>query len=79
LKNNDIRINTSNSSITVRLPSSINGQVRAHTSNSKVTTDFELMVRAGQIGKNNVEGNIGAGGPVLDLNTSNGNIRILKL
>jgi DUF4097 and DUF4098 domain-containing protein YvlB len=79
LKNNDIRINTSNSSITVRLPSSINGQVRAHTSNGKITTDFDTVVRAGQIGKNNLEGSIGSGGPVLDLNTSNGSIRILKI
>jgi DUF4097 and DUF4098 domain-containing protein YvlB len=75
----DIRAGTSNSSITVHLPASVNAKVRAHTSNSSITTDFDVSVRGGVVSKHNLEGTIGSGGPVLDLSTSNGSIKILKL
>jgi len=32
----------------------------------------------GEISKHNIEGSIGSGGPLIDLSTSNGSIRILK-
>lgn len=78
LKNNDIRASTSNSSITLKLPSDIGAQLKAHTSNSSITTDFDMNVR-GTISKNSVEGTIGAGGPVIDLTTSNGSIRVQRI
>jgi hypothetical protein len=40
--------------------------------------DFELKLQ-GTISQNYLEGTIGAGGPMLDLSTSNGIIRLLKL
>jgi len=80
LKDNDVRISTSNSAIQLRLPSTVAAQLRARTSNSSITTDFDVNVRAGQISKSHLEGTIGSsGGPVLDLSTSNGNIKVLKL
>jgi hypothetical protein len=78
-KDNDIRMSTSNSSITLRLPPSAHGMLKAHTSNSSVSTDFDLTVKAGELRKSWVEGQIGSGGPLLDLNTSNGSIRVEKL
>jgi len=78
-KDNEIRMATSNSSITLRLPSSAHGMLRAHTSNSSVNCDFDVTVRGGQLNKNWVEGQIGAGGPVLDLSTSNGSIRVQRI
>ena len=78
-KDNDIRIATSNSAITLRLPSSAHGMLRAHTSNSSVTCDFDLTVKGGQLNKSWVDGQIGTGGPVLDLSTSNGSIRVQRI
>jgi len=72
-----IRAHTSNSSITVHLPSNANAHVIAITSNDSISTDFEMTVR-GEINKHHLEGDIGKGGPLLDLDTSNGSIRILK-
>jgi len=72
-----LRAHTSNSSITLRLPGEVNARLSAHTSNSSITTDFEMRLR-GEISKHNIEGSIGSGGPLLDLSTSNGSIRILK-
>ncbi|MEO8026032.1 MAG: hypothetical protein ABI823_06145 [Bryobacteraceae bacterium] len=73
----EVRADSSNSSITVRLPAAANARVRAHTSNSSITTDFGVTT-VGSISKHHLEGNIGGGGPMLDLSTSNGGIRILK-
>jgi len=80
VRDNNVRISTSNSSIQLRVPSSAAAQLRAHTSNSSISTDFEVNVKAGEISKSRLEGTInGPGGPVFDLSTSNGNIKVLKL
>jgi len=76
-KIHEIRADSSNSSITVRLPSNANARVRAHTSNSSITTDFGVTAQ-GSLSKHHLEGNIGSGGPLLDLSTSNGGIKILR-
>ncbi len=77
-KDNDVRVTTSNSAITLRLPPAANAQVKASTSNSSITTEFEVSVR-GAISKNRLEGKIGNGGALLDLSSSNGAIRVVKM
>src|SRR2546427_128081 len=87
------RITSSNGSIRVndvdgaaRLRSSnggihvvnMKGNVDAQTSNGSITSAFEVKAQ-GQISKHSLEGTIGTGGPVLDLSTSNGGIRLEKL
>ena len=75
---NDVHASTSNAGITVHMPASIAARVRAHTSNGSISSDFEVQAQ-GQITKHSLEGTIGSGGPVLDLSTSNGSIRLEKL
>ncbi len=74
----EVHADTSNSSITVRLPGSIGATVRAHTSNSSISTDFDVSVHGGHLSKHSLEGTIGEGGPLLDLGTSNGGIKIVR-
>jgi DUF4097 and DUF4098 domain-containing protein YvlB len=74
----DVRVSTSNGGITLHLPTGANANVMARTSNSSITSDFEVRMR-GEITKNRLEGAIGNGGPLLDLSTSNGGIRLLKM
>jgi DUF4097 and DUF4098 domain-containing protein YvlB len=74
----EVRASTSNSSITLRLPSSAGANVDAHTSNSSISCDFDISMR-GQFSKHRLEGKIGNGGPLLDLGTSNGSIKILRM
>ncbi|HVO99291.1 MAG TPA: hypothetical protein VMT15_14560 [Bryobacteraceae bacterium] len=75
----ELRASTSNSSITVRMPSSSDATVDASTSNGSITSDFDVNVHSGQISKHHMEGAIGKGGPLLELHTSNGSIKLLKL
>ncbi len=74
----DAHVSTSNSSITVRMPGQPNARLMAHTSNASITTDFELRTQ-GTFNKNQMEGTLGNGGPLIDLGTSNGSIRLLRM
>jgi hypothetical protein len=73
-----VRAHTSNSSITLHLPGAEpNARLSASTSNGSITSDFDMRTR-GEISKHHVEAVLGAGGPIIDLETSNGGIRIVK-
>jgi hypothetical protein len=72
-----VRAHTSNNSITVHLPGEVNARLTADTSNGSISSDFEMRLR-GEIGKHHIDGTLGSGGPLLDLSTSNGSIRIVK-
>ena len=78
LEDNDIRVTTSNGGITLKLPSRIGARVRARTSHSSIHSDFDVD-RDEPSSKHRLEGRIGGGGPTLELTTSNGSIRLLKL
>lgn len=80
----DVRAESSNSSIILHLPASASARVRASTSHhSSITSDFDELMRGRDDEdrhqrRSDVEGTIGSGGPLLDLSTSNGSIKILK-
>jgi DUF4097 and DUF4098 domain-containing protein YvlB len=74
----EVRASTSNSSITVHMPPSVGANLRAHTSNSTISADFDVSVHGGLLSKTHLEGTIGAGGPLLDLGTSNGPIKLMR-
>ena len=73
---NEVRATTSNSSINVRIPEDIHADLRATTSNGHITSD--LAVTSNQFSKTRLAGQIGGGGPLLELVTTNGNIRLMK-
>jgi len=75
----EVKATTSNSTITVRLPGTADATVNAHTSNSSIICDFDVSVHGGMISKHRLEGTIGRGGPLLDLGTSNGSIKLLRM
>ena len=72
-----VRAHTSNSGITLHLPGEVNARLSAATSNSSISSDFEMRMR-GEISKHHIDGTLGSGGPLIDLSTSNGPIRILR-
>jgi hypothetical protein len=74
----ELHAHTSNGGITLHLPADINAHVAAHTSNSSITSEFEVRTQ-GSFSKHQLDGVIGAGGPLFDLSTSNGGIRLLKM
>jgi hypothetical protein len=75
---NAIEVSTSNGGITLRLPDKLGARVDASTSNSSITSEFNVQAQ-GEITKRRLQGTIGAGGPSIQLSTTNGSIRLLKL
>jgi DUF4097 and DUF4098 domain-containing protein YvlB len=73
-----VRAHTSNSSITLRLPGAEpNARISANTSNGSITSDFEVRMR-GEFNKHHLDGTLGSGGPMIELETSNGSVHILR-
>ncbi len=75
----EIRASTSNSSIVLRLPASTNARVRANTSHSPVTSEFDGLHDDGERRHSELHGTLGSGGPLIELSSSNGSIKIVKL
>lgn len=74
---NDIRAGTTNGGITVKLPSQTGAHIHAHTSHSRIQTDFDVRGKV-EWSRTNLEGDIGGGGPTIELTSTNGGIRLLK-
>jgi DUF4097 and DUF4098 domain-containing protein YvlB len=72
-----LHVGTNNGPITLHLADGTNARISARTSNSSIDTDFEVRAR-GELSRNRLEGEIGSGGPLFDLTTSNGKIHLLK-
>jgi len=76
-RDNEVTAITSNGSITARLPSSLKARLKAATSNGSIHCDFDLLTRT--LSKTSVEGDIGGGGALIQLTTSNASIHVLRL
>ena len=74
----DITCRTTNGTVKVRIPKDINADFTARTTNGKIYTDFPILVQ-GKISKNNIKGKINDGGRLINLKTTNGNIKLLEL
>jgi len=75
----EVRASTSNSSIVVRLPAGASADVRAHTSHSSVVSEFDGVRVENEHGRGEMSGKIGSGGRLIDLSSSNGSIKILRM
>jgi len=75
--NREIRVNTNNGGISIHFPPVFNAHIVARTNNSSITSDFDVRMQ-GEISKHRLDATIGGGGPLIDLSTSNGSIRLLK-
>jgi DUF4097 and DUF4098 domain-containing protein YvlB len=75
----DVRAETRNSGIKLHLPAGTSAHVVADSSNGSISSDFAIApTPRGDIEKKHANGTIGAGGPTIELSTSNGSIHILK-
>ncbi len=76
-----MRVQTSNSGITLRLPSNTAAKIRMETSHGEVSSDFlaEGAHAEHHHGHQRLEETVGEGGPTIDLHTTNGSIRVVKM
>ena len=72
-----LKLKTVNGGIHVVMPESANADVKASTVNGDIETDFRLAV-TGRISRRKIEGTIGSGGRLLEMETVNGGIELRK-
>jgi len=75
-----VSADTTNGSITLALnaPESLNADLKARTTNGSVSVDFPVTLKNMSKSKRRIEATLGQGGPLIDLETTNGSIRITK-
>lgn len=73
----ELKFNTVNGGITLRVPDGLNADLRASTVNGRITTDFPVTV-TGSMSPRSLRGKIGTGGRDLEMETVNGSIEIRK-
>jgi DUF4097 and DUF4098 domain-containing protein YvlB len=72
-----LKLATVNGGIDVTLPDGLNADVQAATVNGDISTDFPITV-TGKFGKRKLNGTVGSGGRLLEMNTVNGGIELKK-
>ena len=75
--NGTMKLATVNGGIDVSIPEGLNADVKASTVNGDISTDFPITV-TGKFGKRKLNGTVGSGGRLLEMNTVNGGIELKK-
>ena len=71
----DWRLSTGSGSITVRLPDDAAFELDAESRSGGITVDHPLMVQR-KISKPHIRGDVRGGGPLLEVDTGSGSIRV---
>jgi len=71
-------IHTGDGSVTVRLADGIAADLEAHTGDGSISSQLPLMV-SGVLGRRDLRGKLGGGGPTLQIRTGDGSIRLERL
>ncbi len=72
-----MRFTTTNGSVTVFAPPSLNADIEMSTTNGGLSTDFPLTV-SGRFMRNSVRGTLGSGGRQIVVRSTNGNIALKR-
>jgi hypothetical protein len=70
-------IRTSDGRVEARLPSDLAAELYAHTGDGRITMDFPITV-SGSIERSRIRGKLNGGGPLLEISTGDGGIRVGK-
>jgi len=73
---NDIRADTTNGSVNLRLGGQVNAEFSARSTNGSITVDFPVTIQGTVSSRHRIQGRIGTGGPMIELETTNGSIRV---
>jgi hypothetical protein len=71
-----IRLQATNGGITLRLPGSAKADIQAQTVNGGISTT-DLSIETSEKSRRRLEGRLNGGGPKIDIETTNGGVRIV--
>lgn len=70
------KIDTGSGSVTLTLPAGISADVDLETSSGGISSDFPVTMN--EVNRRSLRGRIGAGGPMIQVSTGSGSVRLLK-
>ena len=71
-----LNVETGSGGVTIRVPATLSAEVSIETGSGGFQTDFEITTR--RMGRDHVEGRIGAGKGRIDIEAGSGTVRLLK-
>ena len=72
---NQIDLRTTNGGVTLAMPADYSAHIQTGTVNGSIRSDFPVTVH-GSIRPNNLDFNLGSGGPLIHLSTTNGSVTL---
>jgi DUF4097 and DUF4098 domain-containing protein YvlB len=72
-----MELSTHNGAVTLSMPQYYSAHIKAETSNGGIHSDFPLMV-SGELKPRNLDFNLGSGGPLIHVTTSNGQVNLKR-
>ena len=69
---------TENGGVTISMPQYYSARIETETVNGHINSDFPVTV-SGNISKNRLAFNVGSGGPLIRLTTTNGGVRLRRI
>jgi hypothetical protein len=72
-----LEIGTHNGAVTVTMASYYSAHIQAETGNGRIQSDFPVTL-SGNLSPQNLDFNLGSGGPLIHITTSNGAIRLKR-
>jgi hypothetical protein len=72
-----MEVSTHNGAVTVSMPSYYSAHVKAETSNGGIQSDFPMTL-SGELKPKAVDFNMGSGGPLIHITTTNGAVRLKR-
>lgn len=76
--NGNWSITTGDGSVSVRLPDGFAAEIDAHTGDGSISSQLPMLV-SGTLGRRDLRGKLGGGGPTLQVRTGDGSIRLERL
>jgi len=74
----DIQAGTTHGSITLRLGGQVNADLRAQTTHGSINVDFPVTLQSGSSSNRHLQGRIGNGGRMIELETTHGSIHVKR-
>ena len=72
-----MELSTHNGAVTLSMPQYYSAHIKAETSNGGIHSDFPLTV-SGELKPRNLDFNLGSGGPLIHVTTSNGQVNLKR-
>lgn len=75
-----LEASTTNGGVTIAIPENYSAHIQTETVNGRIDTDFPVTLTVqGRVRQQNLDFNVGSGGPLIHVSTTNGGVKLRKI